>query len=317
MPLPNLFPEFPSYEDLASRFSCTEANYIQYCLDVGILRDRQFCSSCNLQMDLSECPTTRYRDGYCWTCPGKKHFCSVRKNSILENKKLTVRSFLLLLWLYCTHNSVSQAAVTASLNVKTVRGIFKAIRQCMVEDILDQQQNYKLGGVGEIVEIDESKFGKRKYHRGKRVVGKWVLGGIQRSNGQLFLVECEDNKRDHNTLMRAIIEHVHRGTLIITDKWKGYLHLDKHGYRHEDVNHSRGFVNPTTGAHTNGIEGSWFHAKRHMRRGQGKTRTDSLAMGAALQEYMWLKKQHITRSDADCRRLFSRELPLLFDRIFS
>ena len=121
----------------------------------------------------------------------------------------------------------------------------------------------------------------------------------------------------HNTLMRAIIEHVHRGTLIITDKWKGYLHLDKHGYRHEDVNHSRGFVNPTTGAHTNGIEGSWFHAKRHMRRGQGKTRTDSLAMGAALQEYMWLKKQHITRSDADCRRLFSRELPLLFDRIFS
>ena len=261
MPLPNLFPEFPSYEDLASRFSCTEANYIQYCLDVGILRDRQFCSSCNLQMDLSECPTTRYRDGYCWTCPGKKHFCSIRKSSILEN--------------------------------------------------------YKLGGVGEIVEIDESKFGKRKYHRGKRVVGKWVLGGIQRSNGQLFLVECDDNKRDHNTLMRAIIEHVHRGTLIITDKWKGYLHLDKHGYRHEDVNHSRGFVNPTTGAHTNGIEGSWFHAKRHMRRGQGKTRTDSLAMGAALQEYMWLKKQHITRSDADCRRLFSRELPLLFDRIFS
>jgi hypothetical protein len=25
----------------------------------------------------------------------------------LDNKKLTVRSFLLLLWLYCTHNSVS------------------------------------------------------------------------------------------------------------------------------------------------------------------------------------------------------------------
>ena len=153
-----------------------------------------------------------------------------------------------------------------------------------MEDILDNQQDFKIGGVGEIVEVDESKFGKRKYNCGKRVVGKWIL---QRSNGQLFMVECENNKRDHNTLMRAIIEHVHRGTLIVTDKCKGYLHLDKHGYRHEDVNHKREFDNPLTGAHTNGIEGSWFHAKRHVRRGQGRVRTDSDALGAALQEYMW------------------------------
>ena len=67
----------------------------------------------------------------------------------------------------------------------------------------------------------------------------------------MFMVECENNKRDHNTLIPAIIQHVHRGTLIVTDKWKGYFHLDKHGYRHEDVNHKREFVNPLTGAHTN------------------------------------------------------------------
>ena len=134
----------------------------------------------------------------------------------------------------------------------------------------------------------------------------------------MFMVECENNKRDHNTMIPAIIQHVHRGTLIVTDKWKGYLHLDKHGYRHEDVNHKREFVNPLTGAHTNGIEGSWLHAKRHVRRGQGRVRTNSDALGAALQEYMWLKKLHITRgrTDADCRRLISKELPLLFDRVF-
>ena len=32
-----------------------------------------------------------------------------------------------------------------------------------------------LGGEGEEVEIDESKFGKRKYHRGHRVEGQWAL----------------------------------------------------------------------------------------------------------------------------------------------
>ena len=46
----------------------------------------------------------------------------------------------------------------------------------MAEYILEHQQDFKIGGVGEIVEVDESKFGKRKYNTGKRVVGKWILG---------------------------------------------------------------------------------------------------------------------------------------------
>ena len=35
-----------------------------------------------------------------------------------------------------------------------------------------------IGEDGIIVEIDESKFGKRKYNRGHRVDGCWVLGGV-------------------------------------------------------------------------------------------------------------------------------------------
>ncbi|KAG1435618.1 hypothetical protein G6F56_013903 [Rhizopus delemar] len=37
-----------------------------------------------------------------------------------------------------------------------------------------------LGGPGvDHVQIDESKFGKRKYHRGHRVEGVWVLGLVE------------------------------------------------------------------------------------------------------------------------------------------
>lgn len=50
----------------------------------------------------------------------------------------------------------------------------------------------KLGGPGMIVEIDESKFGRRKYHRGHKVEGQWVFGGIERDTGRVFMVPVED-----------------------------------------------------------------------------------------------------------------------------
>ena len=53
-----------------------------------------------------------------------------------------------------------------------------------------------LRGLGEVVEIDESKFGKRKYHRAKHVEGQWVFGGYQRSIARVFMVTVEDRSRE-------------------------------------------------------------------------------------------------------------------------
>lgn len=41
-----------------------------------------------------------------------------------------------------------------------------------------------------IVEIDESKFGRRKYNRG-RVEGQWLFGGFLRGTGRVFIVPVE------------------------------------------------------------------------------------------------------------------------------
>ena len=41
----------------------------------------------------------------------------------------------------------------------------------------------KIGGVGKIVEIDETKIGKRKYQRGRFVDGTWIFGLIERDGG--------------------------------------------------------------------------------------------------------------------------------------
>ena len=258
-----------------------------------------------------------FSDGYCWTCPGAPHHLSIREGSILHKRKISLCNFLHFLWMFCNSISVLDAARLLSMNTRTVRSLFNALRQCMAEDILEDGAHRKIGGPGHIIEIDESKFGKRKYNRGRRVVGKWILGGFCRTTDECFLVECPNNRRDHHTLLRLIKLYVAPGTTILTDKWKGYSALPRHGFVHLVVNHSRGFVDPLTGVHTNTCEGMWFHAKKHMLRGHGRTRADSEALKIALCEFMWRKRRNLTRSDASVRKAFNSEIPKLVRRVLS
>ena len=47
-------------------------------------------------------------------------------------------------------------------------------------------------GTPTVVEIDESKFFHRKYHRGQWRPGHWVFGGIERESRNCFLIEVPD-----------------------------------------------------------------------------------------------------------------------------
>lgn len=115
-----------------------------------------------------------------------------------------------------------------------------------------------LGGPGKLVQIDESKIGKRKYHRGHVVEGQWVFGGIEEDSRKCFIATVED--RTEKTLLTLIQEWIKPGTTIVSDCWKGYINLEKHGFLHKTVNHSVEFVNDE-GYHTNKIEGHWRQMK--------------------------------------------------------
>ncbi len=55
-----------------------------------------------------------------------------------------------------------------------------------------------------VVEMDESKFGKRKYHQGHRVEGVWVVGAVERTlQRRMFAISVDDRSRE---TLRAIIE---------------------------------------------------------------------------------------------------------------
>ncbi|GBN00761.1 hypothetical protein AVEN_220266-1 [Araneus ventricosus] len=60
----------------------------------------------------------------------------------------------------------------------------------MCQDILIWRSG-KIGGLGVVVEIDESKSGKFRYNRGKRVVGRWVFSGVERGTNNCFFAVVE------------------------------------------------------------------------------------------------------------------------------
>lgn len=116
-----------------------------------------------------------------------------------------------------------------------------------------------IGGENKVVEIDESKFGKRKYNRGHYIGGQWVFGGVECESGNSFLIPVQ--QRNEETLLPVIQKFILPGLTIISDCWRAYAKLDKHNYKHLTVNHSQGFKDTITGACTNKIEGLWTHAK--------------------------------------------------------
>lgn len=116
----------------------------------------------------------------------------------------------------------------------------------------------KLGGEGKIVQIDDSKFWKRKYHRGHRVEGQWVFGGIEQDSRKCFMIAVE--QRDEATLLPILQQWIKPKTVIVSDCWKAYTNLDEYGYTHSTVNHSKEFVNDQS-LNTNKMEGQWRQTK--------------------------------------------------------
>lgn len=192
-----------------------------------------------------------------WRC---RRSCSRTKNTFFSSK-LPPQTLLMIVYHWLLGSTYTVIKQWTGCSSSTICGWFNLLNY--VVQLHLEMQRHMIGGPGVIVEIDESKFGKRKYHRGHRVEGVWVVGGVERTpERRLFAVAVMDRRAP--TLEALIRRYVHPGSIIITDCWKGYrtAALNRMGMEHFTVNHSRGFVNPETGADTNTIEGTWCGMKQ-------------------------------------------------------
>ena len=168
---------------------CKYGDYFKYCCRNGLMKDisGEPCPKCadgkvRLAKDSS------LTDGKIFRCSKKQCYFkqSIRQNSWFSKSKLSLIIILKLtyFWIYKLPSTYVKRELQLGSD-HTLVDWKNFCREVCVEIL--EKNSEKIGGEGKIVEIDESKFGKRKFHRGRRVDGVWVFGGIERGSNRMFM----------------------------------------------------------------------------------------------------------------------------------
>jgi transposase-like protein len=219
-----------------------------------------FAYNNNILHYIPSCPedgaSLKRLDEFHWKCRKKGHrkIFSTLKETIFENKKLKISEFFYLAYLWLCKVSYTSAMIITGHGSETTTKVYSLIEKLIAEKITPEM--LKIGGPCIQVQLDESKFGKRKYNRGHHVEGAWVFAGVEKTNERkCFAMVVE--KRDARTLNELILRYVLPGSIVITDGWKGYYPLrNSLNYEHHWVNHNISFTN-SEGYNTNTIEGTF------------------------------------------------------------
>ena len=187
----------PTYVEMAPYFA-NEGAAVEYLIDQNVLTI-PICTTCG-----GGC--VRRGGTWIYRCQRHKYQISLVSNTDLTfltylSKTLTSRKFadsffsqckfgvhlvLLILYCYAIEDSWTQVLLKTGLSQRTVTDWLRYCRQLVTEMVLVNEEDITVGGEGITVQIDESKFGKRKKTkngRGHRVEGAWVFGGVEKGGG--------------------------------------------------------------------------------------------------------------------------------------
>ncbi|EGT51828.1 CBN-FZR-1 protein [Caenorhabditis brenneri] len=156
----------------------------------------------------------------------------ILKDTFFEGLHGDRKKFFLFSFLYVNSSmKIEEMARNVEIDPNTCVQWGQWIRDVMAENF--NNPAIQIGGVGTIVQIDETNIVKRKHNVGRMVRDGWLVGGIQDGTRSVF-VEIT-GRRDQASLEAIITRYVIRGTTIRTDCWGGYNGLAALGYVHETV----------------------------------------------------------------------------------
>ncbi|XP_028439293.1 uncharacterized protein LOC114559068 isoform X1 [Perca flavescens] len=280
---------------------------IRWLQNKKLLKKKIRCKLCQNAMKLKKKHNST--DVYRWVCRHKSHrgrkiTKTIRTGSVFENSKCSLISWMKFFYRFSQGlrlrqvdmktDGIAKSSTTLSKMAACAR---RVCRHAMKRH--ETKTGKRLGDEREFVVIDESNFRhKRKYGRGRISNSwrrkNWVFGmlGVKGKHRRPLLKLVKRRSRNH--LLPLVVKHVRPGTVIISDEWRAYRGaLTNLGYTHFTVNHSRWFVDPVTGAHTQQLERAWLTYKSIIWRLRGN-RTEKLLKEhlAVIEWTYWLGNRH-------------------------
>ena len=228
--------------------------------ELNIIEDSCQCPKCEAETSNIHNSSITYFNllRYCTQC--HIHFSLFHK-TILTRAHIDPPTFLALAYCWTHRYSLKDTCAECNVSKDTVTNFFTAFRDSVIEEITEGPQE-QIGGPDMNVEIDETVITHRKYDRGRQLKTVWVFGGICRETDKAFALVVED--RTAPTLNDQISKHIAAGSIIHSDTWASYQQIEnipKKNFTHFSVNHSKNFVDPETGSHTQHIERMWRELK--------------------------------------------------------
>jgi transposase-like protein len=199
-----------------------------------------------------------------WKCYACRQQFTVRVGTVFESAHIPLHKMLQAVYLLTSSKkgiSAHQLHRTLEITYKSAWFLAHRIREAMRTGGLPP-----MGGVGKVVEADETYIGTKDSHKGKQ-----NTRGFAHKHVVLTLVERGGSARSFHvdkatmkTVTPILRNNIARESALMTDEAGRYVHMHKLFVSHESVNHSaeewaRGNV------HTNTIEGFFSIFKRGMK----------------------------------------------------
>jgi hypothetical protein len=148
--------DFPPFDQLANIF-LDESKAIFWLIENGAVDKIEVRPTCGEELRL---------DGRFYHCRSRsfRKICSLFVGSFFSYSKLECRKILQIGYYWLGGSGRHEIVRFTGCAHKTATAYIEYYRQLVISSLDDEDD--MVGGEGIIVEIDESKFGKRKYHRG-------------------------------------------------------------------------------------------------------------------------------------------------------
>lgn len=196
-----------------------------------------------------------YRVNLRFKCSCCRKFFSVRKDTIFEESKISLRKWFGAIYLFISNRKgISSHQLAREIGVKQETAWFILSRLRQVADKMAIE--YLVG----VVEVDEAYVGgleKNKHRDKKHKLQKQIVVGAVERDG--YVTTDRIDQRDRYSLGAFIIRRIQKGATVCTDELPAYNKLPFH--KHKNINHSIGqYADGDT--HTQTIESFWAILKR-------------------------------------------------------